>query len=615
MMKWSWIQAAGTTKKVHVKVKPLKLEGLLCKEKVDDNGRERMFVVVKMKWKGPKSSGLVPFYRVSKCKKNYTSQKFFKEGESNIEWNDEEFDSVCDFWIPSKDKLFAQWDVSFTVLFGEDAKSRTKMAVLGNGTLNIAELASTMDSQIERKVPISLLIDGVASQATLLIGVSFTEIRNSCDPPGIFQNLDDSDAKKRLFKGMTASKKKMDEGNQVSSSDSDDSSMFDMDGSSGTSTSKSGSSSQEMSSGTELGSSPSSETRSDLTTKARLFSWKKRRLSFSLSRTRRKVEPFFENSSAQMDKSDSAQKDEWDVKELVSRDGQAKLKANVFLASFDQRSEKAAGESACTAIVAVIADWLHSNQEFMPTLSQFDNLITEGSQEWRKLCDNEAYTNFFPDNHFDLETVLKADLRPLTISHEKSFTGIFSPEKFENLKGATSFDDVWQEITSNANDDEQKIYIVSWNDHFFVLKVDAEAYYIIDSLGERLFEGCDQAYILKFDDSSLMHGKVVKENIATEEIAGEERAEDKEVSEDIICKGKECCKEFIKRFLAAIPLGELEEEEKKGTISTFSLLKRLQIDFHYCSSLYASTSSSSQTSSTFFSQVEGELSRAVTLYA
>ncbi|KAF9662129.1 hypothetical protein SADUNF_Sadunf18G0021100 [Salix dunnii] len=584
-MKWSWNQAAGATKKIHVKVRPLKLEGLLSKEKVGDNGRERMVFVVEMKWKGPKSSGLVPFYRVSKRQRNYSSQKSLKEGESEIEWNGEEFESV---WIPSKDNSFVQWDVSFSVLYGEDEKPRAKMEVVGNVTLNIAELASKMNSQIEQKMPISLHFDGVDCQATLLIGVSFAEVRNSCDQAGTAQNSDDSGAKKGLCKIITASTNEMDRVNQGSCRD--ESTMFDSDDLAGTLTYTNDGSSQEMSSGTDLGSSP--ETRSDRVTKVKLFSWKKRRLSFSLSR--RKVEPFIEKTNAKVDISDFTQKDKWEVKELVSRDGQAKLKAKVFLASFDQRGEKAAGESACTAIVAFIADWLHSNQELMPTLSQFDNLIAQGSHEWRKLCDNEAYMNSFPDNHFDLETVLKADLRPLTISHEKSFTGIFSPQKFENLKGATSFDDIWQEITSNIKDYEQRIYIVSWNDHFFVLKVEAEAYCIIDSLGERLFEGCSQAYILKFDDSSLMYGKVAKD-VATTEMAGEERAKD---NDDIVCKGKECCKEFIKRFLAAIPVGELEEEEKKGAVSTFSLLKRLQIDFHYCSSLHASYSS--PTSSTFF---------------
>ncbi|GMP98482.1 hypothetical protein CsSME_00046350 [Camellia sinensis var. sinensis] len=69
----------------------------------------------------------------------------------------------------------------------------------------------------------------------------------------------------------------------------------------------------------------------------------------------------------------------WEEKELVSIDGQAKLKANVFFASFDQCSDKAAGESACTALAAIIANWLQSNQDNTPTRAQFDRLIVEGS--------------------------------------------------------------------------------------------------------------------------------------------------------------------------------------------------------------------------------------------
>ncbi|MBA0789910.1 hypothetical protein Gohar_014590 [Gossypium harknessii] len=211
----------------------------------------------------------------------------------------------------------------------------------------------------------------------------------------------------------------------------------------------------------------------------------------------------------------------------------------------------------------------------MPTRPEFDNLITQGSSEWRKLCSNTAYTNAFPDKHFDLETVLKADVRPVTVSHEKSFTGFFSPDKFECLKGAMSFDEIWNEIkSSETNNCQPRVYIISWNDHFFVLKVESKAYYIIDTLGERLFEGCKQAYMLKFDDSSLMYGKKKKKD-----------------DEMAICSGKECCREYIKRFLAAIAVEELEEEEKKGRVSAFTLHQRLQIDFHY-SSFSSATSSS-----------------------
>ena len=137
-----------------------------------------------------------------------------------------------------------------------------------------------------------------------------------------------------------------------------------------------------------------------------------------------------------------------------------------------------------------------------------------------------------------------------------------------------------------VGDKESRVYIVSWNDHFFVLKVEADAYYIIDSLGERLYEGCQQAFILKFDDSSVMYGKIDKAKEVP--ISG--------ASREKICRGKECCKEFIKRFLAAIPLWQLEKEEKeekKWSVSSPYLHRQLQIDFHYSSSSSSSASADS----------------------
>ncbi|GMQ02902.1 hypothetical protein CsSME_00048928 [Camellia sinensis var. sinensis] len=129
-----------------------------------------------------------------------------------------------------------------------------------------------------------------------------------------------------------------------------------------------------------------------------------------------------------------------------------------------------------------------------------------------------------------------------------------------------SFDQIWDEINKNAEGDNDipRIYIVSWNDHFFVLKVGVNAYYIIDTFGERLFEGCNQAYILRFDALALMRGKVEKEGVSSDQ-----------ASEAEICSGKQCCREFMKRFLAAIPLRELESEEKKELISYFALHQRL----------------------------------------
>lgn len=215
----------------------------------------------------------------------------------------------------------------------------------------------------------------------------------------------------------------------------------------------------------------------------------------------------------------------WEQKEIVSRDGQMKLSAQVFFGSIDQRSERAAGESACTALVAVIADWLHKNPNTMPIKSQYDMLIREGSQEWRGLCEVEDYKERFPDRHFDLDTVLQAKIRPLSVVHEKSFVGFFRPEgmgdSFDFLEGAMTFDNIWDEITNammvESQNNEPQIYIVSWNDHFFLLKVEREAFYIIDTLGERLFEGCNQAYILKFDQETALYQLPPKDQRKEEE--------------------------------------------------------------------------------------------------
>lgn len=270
----------------------------------------------------------------------------------------------------------------------------------------------------------------------------------------------------------------------------------------------------------------------------------------------------------------------WEEKEVISRDGHMKLQTSVFLASIDQRSERAAGESACTALVAVIADWFQKNGNLMPIKSQFDSLIREGSLEWRNLCENETYMQQFPDKHFDLDTVLQAKIRSLTVVPGKSYVGFFHPEgminegsSFEFLQGAMSFDSIWDEIINLDDDDDERVYIVSWNDHFFVLKVENEAYYIIDTLGERLYEGCDQAYILKFDDKTVIH-----KNLQAEESESEPEPEPEP---EVVCRGKESCKEYIKSFLAAIPIRELQEDIKKGLASTAPVHQRLQIEFHY----------------------------------
>ncbi|KAH6807523.1 structural maintenance of chromosomes flexible hinge domain protein [Perilla frutescens var. frutescens] len=310
----------------------------------------------------------------------------------------------------------------------------------------------------------------------------------------------------------------------------------------------------------------------------------------------------------------------WEQKEIISRDGHLKIQTDVFFASIDQRSERAAGESACTALVAVIADWLQNNHDLMPIKSQFDTLIRDGSLEWRNLCENETYRERFPDKHFDLETVIQAKIRDLCVVPEKSFIGFFHPDgmeegNFDFLHGAMSFDNIWDEMTcseSNSNG-YTPIFIVSWNDHFFILKVETDAYYIIDTLGERLHEGCNQAYILKFDRSTTIYklpstSQSAEEKPAAEQLASPAVLESQNVNtqpmnlshnceegtpvtgnsepmkneqeEEVVCQGKESCKEYIKSFLAAIPIRELQADMKKG-LTTSTPLHRLQIEFHF----------------------------------
>ncbi|XP_062195253.1 uncharacterized protein LOC133898557 [Phragmites australis] len=256
----------------------------------------------------------------------------------------------------------------------------------------------------------------------------------------------------------------------------------------------------------------------------------------------------------------------WEAREFRSRDAETKLKTPVFFASIDQRDGSAGGESACTALVAVLAAALHANHPTMPTRPELDALIRDGSSEWRKLCDDEAHMAQFPNRHFDLETILAARTRPIAVQQDKGFVGFFQPESFASLSGAMSFEDIWREISSGSREPGRAdVYIVSWNDHFFVLKVESDCYFVVDTLGERLFEGCDKAYMLRFDGTSEMH------SLSTPD------------KEEVIVTGKECCREFIKRFLAAIPLREELEIEKKGTggMDGGAPHRRLQIEFHF----------------------------------
>ncbi|GJU86048.1 hypothetical protein Tco_1293594 [Tanacetum coccineum] len=97
-----------------------------------------------------------------------------------------------------------------------------------------------------------------------------------------------------------------------------------------------------------------------------------------------------------------------------------------------------------------------------------------------------------------------------------------------------------EEIQNGESTSEECVYIVSWNDHFFVLEKEKNTMYIIDTLGES--EGLH-------NDSSVIREQHKKEN-----------------NSGIVCKGTSCCKEIINGILAAIPLGELQRKSEEARI-------------------------------------------------
>lgn len=274
----------------------------------------------------------------------------------------------------------------------------------------------------------------------------------------------------------------------------------------------------------------------------------------------------------------------WEKKTVKSRDGKLELQTDIFMATIDQRSEKALGGGACTVIATIITDWLFKNPNALPLKCELDKLIRDGSREWRNLCEEETHKDKFLDQHFDLDTVIEAKIRPLEVVSEKSYVGFFKLEninELDHLQDAMSFDTIWDEIQSDESSSEG-VYIVSWNDHFFVLKKEKSEIFIIDTLGERLAEGCDKAYILKFNEDSVIFNvppEMKTSKVEPEKVIKENH--EKENSPGFACKGTSCCKEFIKGFLAAIPLGELQSSVEKGINGNAPLHQLLQIEFHY----------------------------------
>ncbi|KAL9226767.1 hypothetical protein vseg_002539 [Gypsophila vaccaria] len=583
-----WSQKGGAMRKFQVKLKVMKLDGFLIKDRTGP----KVAVEVKYDEGAKMGGGIASLYKKSQTHYFTKEVDVFNLGDNNsIEWN-HDFHHV---FILSNNNNNNSSMVYFNILYGKNEEpssstTRAKMQVIGKCGLDLGELASKMEPTILQRIPISLVVDNVAIEANLLVLVSLTEMKTKAHhsrtmSTETFTNSENTKTSLRRAKshGPTTLRQENVKKNKMltffsrqlsgKSRGSNESEYVVV-----ASTSRSGDASLVEA---ELGRTTSSEAQLDMAKKGGFWKWKRRKSM------KKGVTPVIIDTDAEK----SIVPGIWQTREIMSRDAKTKLNAHVFFASYDQRSEKAAGESACAAIVAVIAHRLQQNPHTMLTGPEFDQLIAEGSSEWRNLCKDDTNKDVFPDKHFDLETIIRAELRPLVVHSDGSHFGFFHPEEFDHLKDAKSFDKIWDDINENISDFESRVYIVRWNDHFFVMKVEAKANYIFDSLGERLYEGCNNAYILKFDESSVMYSS---------------KGDGKGGEDKVICRGKECCREYMKRFLAAIPVRELKEQEAKGKTVEMSVLhRRLLIDFHL--STHSSSSVSPNTSPLFLGDEDLEV--------
>ncbi|KAK6147357.1 hypothetical protein DH2020_018269 [Rehmannia glutinosa] len=405
-----------------------------------DNGG----LAVEIRWKGPKIS-LGSFRRT--VKRNCTRDEVVKRVDDGpndgvlVEW-DEEFHSVCSL-SGYKDNVFHPWEINFTVLHGLNQGAKNKIPIVGSAALNLAEYASKNEDQvIEVKIP--LIVSGsVESRPLLCISLGLLELRGAQQTAELVQSPimpvvpspsssgETSSLEKDELSALKAGLRKVKifteyvwarRSKKACREEENSVDEFEEGGEC-----DEGKEDSAVRKSFSYGALAYANYADDLVSripeqpliqnsKRSILPWRKRKLSFRSPKA--KGEPLLKKAYGEEGGDDI----DYDRRQLSSDESLSSA-----------RSEQAAGESACTALVAVIADWLQNNRNLMPIKSQFDSLIRDGSLEWRNLCER-------------------------------------------NLP-------IWDEI-SRSGDSENPIFIVSWNDHFFVLKVETDAYYIIDTLGD-----------------------------------------------------------------------------------------------------------------------------------
>eukprot|EP01026_Neomeris_dumetosa_P062472 TRINITY_DN5911_c0_g1_i11.p1 TRINITY_DN5911_c0_g1~~TRINITY_DN5911_c0_g1_i11.p1 ORF type:complete len:764 (-),score=131.61 TRINITY_DN5911_c0_g1_i11:854-2806(-) len=195
------------------------------------------------------------------------------------------------------------------------------------------------------------------------------------------------------------------------------------------------------------------------------------------------------------------------------------LDVDVCYAKFDQRSSQAEGYAACACMSVVLAEWLLQNPGKLPIQQgQMEQLLLTGARDWQLIQqslgeDAGASSRQSNDGHIYLETALEQLGRQASLVVDGQYVVFLRPFEGSNVKldcppleeylsSTPSLSEIWKEMEQRA----PCVFIVAWNEHFALLEfMEDGRVFFVDTLGERLHEGCDRAYILRFPCTEVQH--------------------------------------------------------------------------------------------------------------
>ncbi|QDZ19104.1 hypothetical protein A3770_02p16220 [Chloropicon primus] len=202
------------------------------------------------------------------------------------------------------------------------------------------------------------------------------------------------------------------------------------------------------------------------------------------------------------------------------------LVVDICFANIDQCSEGVDGHAACSTLAVAIASWMKNGRSPVPDKEgELDHLIREGSKVWRQIFESgqNDVNERFPDMHLDLETAASTWVEekgePIVFDTSKSFVGFLTPNEAytsqslrESMEGFLTFDGILEQAMNSTSETHDNIYIVAWNDHFFVLRIcSPDLIFLVDTLGVRLYDGCSKAFIVRFETTTEAEGALGSE--------------------------------------------------------------------------------------------------------